>query len=109
MGWLSARRAPGFAGWSKQRFKDFVIKSGLSSGMQGSNGNGNGSGSGRQRDDQPNQAEKDALQIDITNIFSIWCVNIELLAYRLTLYSDTQRLALLIDERDEILENLYLF
>ncbi|KAJ7938158.1 hypothetical protein B0H13DRAFT_2301727 [Mycena leptocephala] len=91
MGWLSARRAPGFAGWGEQRFKDFVIKSGLSSGMQGSNGNGNGSGSGRQRDDQPNQAEKDALQIDITNIFSI---------------CDTQRLALLIDERDEILENL---
>ncbi|KAJ7840756.1 Hsp70 protein-domain-containing protein [Mycena leptocephala] len=73
MGWLSARRAPGFAGWGEQRFKDFVIKSGLSSGMQGSNGNGNGNGSGRQRDDQPNQAEKDALQIDITNIFSI-CV-----------------------------------
>jgi hypothetical protein len=28
MGWLSARRAPAFAGWGEQRFKDFVIKSG---------------------------------------------------------------------------------
>ncbi|KAJ7145847.1 hypothetical protein C8R44DRAFT_655846 [Mycena epipterygia] len=94
MGWLSARRAPGFAGWGEQRFKDFVVKSGLSSGMLNEtrarrsprNGNGNGDG-----EDQPNQEERDALQIDITSIYSI---------------CDTQRLALLIDERDEILENL---
>ncbi|KAJ7446697.1 hypothetical protein FB451DRAFT_1291217 [Mycena latifolia] len=89
MGWLSARKAPGFTGWGEQRFKDFVIKSGLSSGMR------NGSEGQRRRspnrEDQPNQEEKDALQIDITNVFSI---------------CDTQRLALLIDERDEILDNL---
>ncbi|KAJ6542659.1 hypothetical protein B0H19DRAFT_957413 [Mycena capillaripes] len=89
MGWLSARKAPGFAGWGEQRFKDFVVKSGLSSGMQG--GSETRPRRSPVRDDQPNQEEKDALQIDITNIFSI---------------CDTERLALLIDERDEILENL---
>ncbi|KAJ7223061.1 hypothetical protein GGX14DRAFT_426660 [Mycena pura] len=88
MGWLSARHAPGFAGWGEQRFKDFVIKAGLSSGMQNESRAGRAA---REDQDQPNQAEKDALQIDITNIYSI---------------CDTQRLALLIDERDEILENL---
>ncbi|KAJ7620563.1 hypothetical protein DFH06DRAFT_67290 [Mycena polygramma] len=89
MGWLSARKAPGFAGWGEQRFKDFVVKSGLSSGVQG--GSEPRPRRSPTRDDQPNQAEKDALQIDVTNIYSI---------------CDTERLALLIDERDEILENL---
>ncbi|KAF8183820.1 hypothetical protein K438DRAFT_1838672 [Mycena galopus ATCC 62051] len=97
LGWLSARKAPGFAGWGEQRVKDFVVKSGLSSGMQGGSVQTNGNGNRRRREEaeggdvEPNQEEKDALQVDITNIFSI---------------CDTQRLALLIDERDEILENL---
>ncbi|KAJ7777612.1 hypothetical protein DFH07DRAFT_731180 [Mycena maculata] len=88
MGWLSARTAPGFAGWGEQKFKDFVIKSGLSSGMQ------NGTEAQRRRSpprEGESPEEKDEPQIDITNIFSI---------------CDTHRLALLIDERDEILENL---
>ncbi|KAK7029822.1 MPN domain-containing protein [Favolaschia claudopus] len=96
--WLSARKAPGFAGWGEQRVKDFVVKSGLSSGMQGGSLlTGNGSrrrreaGEEEEAAQEPNQEEKAAPQIDITNIFSI---------------CDTQRLALLIDERDEILENL---
>ncbi|KAJ7058112.1 hypothetical protein C8F01DRAFT_1149575 [Mycena amicta] len=88
LGWLSARSAPGFAGWGEQRFKDFVVKSGLSSGVLGGTERPRRS---PERDDQPNEEEKDALQVDITNIYSI---------------CDTQRLALLIDERDEILENL---
>ncbi|KAK7055165.1 MPN domain-containing protein [Favolaschia claudopus] len=98
LGWLSARKAPGFAGWGEQRVKDFVVKSGLSSGMQGGSLlTGNGSrrrreaGEEEEAAQEPNQEEKDVPQIDITNIFSI---------------CDTQRLALLIDERDEILENL---
>ncbi|KAJ7234307.1 hypothetical protein B0H12DRAFT_1142976 [Mycena haematopus] len=96
LGWLSARKAPGFAGWGEQRVKDFVVKSGLSSGMQGGSLQNGTNGSRRRREEgdedrEPNQEEKDALQVDITNIFSI---------------CDTQRLALLIDERDEILENL---
>ncbi|KAJ7619547.1 hypothetical protein FB45DRAFT_931060 [Roridomyces roridus] len=86
MGWLSARLAPGFAGWGEQRFKDFVLKSGLSSGMK------NGTSAQQQpREDADQEGDKDAPQIDITNIYSI---------------CDTQRLALLIDERDEILEHL---
>ncbi|KAJ7482288.1 hypothetical protein B0H11DRAFT_2193371 [Mycena galericulata] len=91
MGWLSARTAPGFAVWGEQRFKDFVLKSGLSSGMQNGTEAQARRTPPREEGDQPNPEEKDALQIDITNIFSI---------------CDTQRLALLIDERDEILENL---
>jgi hypothetical protein len=78
MGWLSAREAPGFAGWGEKRFKDFVIKSGLSSGMQNSgltrNGNKSKNGQTSNQDD-PNQDEKDALQVDIQSIFSIWCVS----------------------------------
>ncbi|KAJ7091404.1 hypothetical protein B0H15DRAFT_234366 [Mycena belliarum] len=89
MGWLSARRAPGFAGWGEQRFKDFVVKTGLSSGMK--NERRRARSPHQERGDQPDQEEKDALQIDVTNVFSI---------------CDTHRLALLIDERDEILENL---
>nr|GAT60500.1 predicted protein [Mycena chlorophos] len=88
LGWLSARKAPGFAGWGEQRLKDFIVKSGLSSGVQGATERPRRS---PDRDDQPNEEEKDALQVDITNVYSI---------------CDTQRLALLIDERDEILENL---
>ncbi|KAJ6468959.1 hypothetical protein DFH09DRAFT_1344990 [Mycena vulgaris] len=88
MGWLSARKAPGFAGWGEQRFKDFVVKSGLSSGMR--NGPEPQRRRSPNREDQPNEEEKE-MPIDITNVFSI---------------CDTQRLALLIDERDEILENL---
>ncbi|KAJ7778491.1 hypothetical protein B0H16DRAFT_1683704 [Mycena metata] len=95
LGWLSARHAPGFAGWGEQRFKDFVVKSGLSSGMlngsEGTLGARPRRSPTREGEDQPNEEEKDALQVDITNIYSI---------------CDTQRLALLIDERDEILENL---
>ncbi|KAF7326857.1 MPN domain-containing protein [Mycena venus] len=79
LGWLSARKAPGFTGVG-------VCRIGM--------GMGTGAAAMKERggeQDQPNQEEKDALQVDITNIFSI---------------CDTQRLALLIDERDEILENL---
>ncbi|KAJ6620255.1 hypothetical protein B0H10DRAFT_2163535 [Mycena sp. CBHHK59/15] len=76
MGWLSVRDAPGFVGWGEKRFKDFVIKSGLSSGMNnsgnGKNGsrhrNGNRNGTSSSPDDQPNQAEKDALQVDIQKL-----------------------------------------
>ncbi|KAJ7141880.1 hypothetical protein C8R43DRAFT_892427 [Mycena crocata] len=88
MGWLSAQRAPGFAGWGEQRFKDFVIKSGLSSGMENSSDPSRARRSPTRNEDE---VEKEGLQIDITSIYSI---------------CDTQNLALLIDERDEILDNL---
>ncbi|KAJ7160781.1 hypothetical protein C8R46DRAFT_1223124 [Mycena filopes] len=75
LGWLSARHAPG----------------GMLNGSEGSLGARPRRRSRTDGEDQPNEAEKDKLQVDITNIYSI---------------CDTQRLALLIDERDEILENL---
>ncbi|KAK7058587.1 hypothetical protein VNI00_002223 [Paramarasmius palmivorus] len=101
LAWLSARDAPGFTGWGEKRLKDFVLKTGLSSSLddlsrdgsrQRSNGNGQSSRSNRRRDEEPlNEAEKAELEVDINAIFSI---------------CDTQMLALLIERRDEILENL---
>ncbi|KAI0041903.1 hypothetical protein FA95DRAFT_1610643, partial [Auriscalpium vulgare] len=102
MGWLSVRHAPGFAGWGEIRLKDFVNKTGLSSSTDANhNASGsatrrrNGSSTGharRHRDgDFLSSAEEANLQIDIQSLFSI---------------GDTQRLALMIEERDEILENL---
>ncbi|KDQ63154.1 hypothetical protein JAAARDRAFT_147164 [Jaapia argillacea MUCL 33604] len=109
MGWLSVGEAPGFVGWGEKRVKDFVIKNGLSSTLDtangaGGNGNGNGTGlgiaTGRRRgqglrrnesETRVNTVEESNLEVDIQSLFSI---------------GDTQRLALLIEERDEILENL---
>ncbi|KAF9556409.1 hypothetical protein CPC08DRAFT_778388 [Agrocybe pediades] len=104
LGWLSARAAPGFRLWGEKRFKDFLVKIGLSSTLNESanssrNGNGARARNGERRtrrreEEQPlyptDDASKDA-EIDIQSLFSI---------------GDTHRLALLIDERDEILENL---
>ncbi|KAF9270732.1 hypothetical protein L218DRAFT_952811 [Marasmius fiardii PR-910] len=107
LAWLSAKEAPGFSGWGEKQFKDFVLKTGLSSSLdndsrQGDlrsrsrgygNGNGNGSRSGRggENTELLDDKEKAKLEIDINGIFSI---------------CDTQALAVLIEERDEILENL---
>ncbi|KAF4604854.1 hypothetical protein EYR40_003636 [Pleurotus pulmonarius] len=114
MAWLSAKDAPGFAGWGEKRIKDFLVKSGLSGGFENGSGNGNGKSNGikaekltpgsrrisgpysprsqRRNEQQPLTSMEEAeLEVDISSLFSI---------------GDTQRLALLIDERDEILENL---
>ncbi|KAF5392490.1 hypothetical protein D9757_002324 [Collybiopsis confluens] len=99
MAWLSASKAPGFVGWGEKRFKDFILKAGLSSSLD-KNGNGNGNGSrsaghqysrhGGEREPL-NDSEKASLEVDIQSLFSI---------------CDTEAIALLIEERDEILENL---
>ena len=34
MGWLSVRRAPGFADWGEKRLKSFILKTGLSSSLE---------------------------------------------------------------------------
>ncbi|KAF5374939.1 hypothetical protein D9758_000569 [Tetrapyrgos nigripes] len=103
MGWLSARDAPGFSGWGERRLKDFILKSGLSSSLDqngGSNRNGNGrrhhplrqETQYRDQELEPfKESEKANLEVDVQSLFSV---------------SDTHLLALLIDERDEILENL---
>ncbi|KAJ3936119.1 MAG: hypothetical protein NXY57DRAFT_886512 [Lentinula lateritia] len=101
MAWLSARKAPGFVGWGEKHLKDFILRTGLSSSLDrnGHGGNGNGSRSAiqhrittRHSEREPlDDSEKANLEVDIQSLFSI---------------CDTQAIALLIEERDEILENL---
>ncbi|TFK77484.1 hypothetical protein BDN72DRAFT_46203 [Pluteus cervinus] len=97
LGWLSARRAPGFSGWGEKRLKDFIAKNGLSSGFESSEGRRDGRNRhrdrrGRRPEEQPlSSGDTPQLEVDIQSVFSI---------------SDTHRLAVLIEERDEILENL---
>ncbi|KAI0073700.1 hypothetical protein K474DRAFT_1666269 [Panus rudis PR-1116 ss-1] len=105
MGWLSAKLMPGFQGWGEKRVKEFVVKCGLSSelesgdvtgnGVTGNGGRGGGARSRRRRRrrqaEEWSSEEKANLEVDVTALFSI---------------GDTTQLALLIDERDEILENL---
>ncbi|KAG6897962.1 hypothetical protein C0992_008352 [Termitomyces sp. T32_za158] len=100
LGWLSARNAPGFAGWGEKRLKDFFLQTGLSFSMQPRNGradaqarNGNRRrGNHRSEEMQPlTKVEEANVEVDVQSLFSV---------------GDTHSLALLIDERDEILENL---
>ncbi|THH13010.1 hypothetical protein EW146_g7167 [Bondarzewia mesenterica] len=91
MGWLGAHDAPGFSGWGEKRVKGFINKAGLSSSLDNnSNGSGRNGRSRRNDSDVPlTNSEKAQLEVDIQVCFP-----------------DTQQLALLIEERDEILENL---
>ncbi|KAJ3857286.1 hypothetical protein EV368DRAFT_30619 [Lentinula lateritia] len=101
MAWLSARKAPGFVGWGEKHLKDFILRTGLSSSLDrnGNGGHGNGPRSATQQritsrhsEREPlDDSEKANLEVDIQSLFSI---------------CDTQAIALLIEERDEILENL---
>ncbi|KAF8807999.1 hypothetical protein BYT27DRAFT_7190091 [Phlegmacium glaucopus] len=101
LGWLSARKAPGFATWGEKQFKNYLVKIGLSSTLNDAakrNGNGNGTRlrnrekrTRRREEEQPLNLDDIDAEIDIQSLFSI---------------GDTHKLALLIDERDEILENL---
>ncbi|KAI9444620.1 hypothetical protein H4582DRAFT_2108489 [Lactarius indigo] len=98
MGWISAREAPGFVGWGEKRLKDFILRTGLSSSLDfsaepASSGTGRRGRSGRPWHSTPYMySEEDVgLEVDILSLFTI---------------IDTQRLALLIEERDIILEQL---
>ncbi|KAI1788782.1 hypothetical protein LXA43DRAFT_1023967 [Ganoderma leucocontextum] len=90
MGWLPARHAPGFAGFGERRLKDYLVKIGLGSSLD-SNNDRNARSRRRRRAQELNNEEKGELEIDIQSLFSV---------------SDTARLALLIEERDEVLEHL---
>lgn len=82
LGWLSARKAPGFSTWGEQRFKDYLVKIGLSSTLTEAvkrNGNGNGA---RPRNGEKRTRRKEEEQllslnddfdaeIDIQSLFSI--------------------------------------
>ncbi|KAI8990545.1 hypothetical protein BD414DRAFT_413825 [Trametes punicea] len=89
MGWLSARRAPGFVGWGEKRLKDYLVKIGLSSSLDLNDRNARSRR--RRRAQELNNEERGSYEIDIQSLFSV---------------GDTGHLALLIDERDEVLENL---
>lgn len=94
MGWISARDAPGFIGWGERRLKDFVLKTGLSSSLDfsaepASTGVGRRGRSGR--NGHSPYMEDTGFEVDISSLFTI---------------IDTQRLALLIEDRDVILEHL---
>lgn len=83
MGWLSSRKATGFAGWGEKRVKDYLVKIGLSSSLGGSSRSNN-------RLPQQN-AHGSVFEVDVQSLFTV---------------CDTHNLALLIEERDEILDNL---
>jgi hypothetical protein len=80
LGWLSARKAPGFVGWGEKRLKDYILKLGLSLSMEareGRNGNGARPRNGERRTRRPeerqplNHNEEANLEIDIQSLFSI--------------------------------------
>ena len=74
MGWLSASKAPGFATWGEQRFKNFILKTGLSSSLE----NGAARSGARRVPDtrrltqgHNGPREDGNLEIDIQSLFSI--------------------------------------
>lgn len=107
LAWLSVRDAPGFIGWGEKQIKDFIMKCGLSANLDRNASRRRGGSSPDDSDDSPSRprggrhqsekrrwdadAEPSQMEIDVKSLFSI---------------VDTHQLALLIDERDEILENL---
>jgi hypothetical protein len=97
MAWLSARDAPGFVGWGEKRLKAFVLKSGLSNAFEtsprrnGTRRTGEQDMRGEDGERPLTRAEEANLEVDVQSLFSI---------------GETHQLALLIETRDEILENL---
>ena len=82
LGWLSARKAPGFATWGEKQFKDYLVRIGLSSTLGDvakRNGDGhrararNGEKRTRRRDEeQPLNLIDDIYgEVDVQSLFSI--------------------------------------
>jgi hypothetical protein len=82
LGWLSARKALGFATWGEKQFKDYLVKIGLSSTLSDTakrNGNGhrararNGEQRSRRREEeQPLNLNDDIdAEVDVQSLFSI--------------------------------------
>jgi len=82
LGWLSARKAPGFATWGEKQFKEYLVKIGLSSTLNDAakrNGNGHGTRvrngekkTRRREEEQPLNLNDDIdAEIDIQSLFSI--------------------------------------
>lgn len=92
MGWLSSRKAPGFAGWGEKRIKDYLVKIGLSSSLGGSSRSNNRPPQlSRRTQSYYQNTQNSVLEVDVQSLFTV---------------CDTHNLALLIEERDEILDNL---
>ena len=69
MGWLSARRAPGFVGWGEKRLKDYLVKIGLSSSLDISDRSARSRR--RRRAQELNNEERGDFEIDVQSLFSI--------------------------------------
>ena len=72
MGWLSARRNPGFVGWGEKRLKTFIQKSGLSVSLESPEGSRTRR-STRRRNLEAEEAAN--LEVDVQSLFSIGYVN----------------------------------
>lgn len=91
MGWLSSRKASGFAGWGEKRVKDYLVKIGLSSSLGGSSRSNNRPPHLSRRTQSYCQNPGSGFEVDVQSLFTV---------------CDTRNLGLLIHERDEILDNL---
>lgn len=92
MGWLSSSKASGFAGWGEKRVKDYLVQIGLSSSLGGSSRSNNRPPQLSRRTQSYYQNPQDSVfEVDVQSLFTV---------------CDTHNLALLIEERDEILEHL---
>jgi len=108
MGWLSASKAPGFVGWGEKRLKSYLLKAGLSSKLE-SAGESRREKKERERRLVERVNSGEGPEIDIESLFSIGFVSTLLLEFSRPFTnhrSDTEHLALLIDERDDILDHL---
>ncbi|EIW86933.1 hypothetical protein CONPUDRAFT_115821 [Coniophora puteana RWD-64-598 SS2] len=94
MGWLSADNAPGLAGMGEQSLKEYLVKLGLRSVGRPNRRNGRHASSlshSHWNSSQSSSSADGVVEVDVQGLFSI---------------CDTQNLAVLIEQRDEILENL---
>ena len=82
LGWLSARKAPGFATWGEKQFKDYLVKIGLSSTLsdvakRNTDGHRSRARNGEKRtrrreEEQPLNLNDDIdAEVDVQSLFSI--------------------------------------
>ena len=108
MGWLPASKAPGFVGWGEKRLKSYLVKAGLSSKLE-SAGESRREKKERERRLMERANSGEGPEIDIETLFSIGFVSAPSSDFPWPFtnrYSDTEHLAFLIDERDDILDHL---
>jgi hypothetical protein len=73
MGWLSSRKASGFAGWGEKRVKDYLVKIGLSSSLGGSSRSNNRPPQLSRRTQSYYQNPQDSVfEVDVQSLFTVW-------------------------------------